>query len=906
MRRGDSNIIGRPLLATKLHAPRRRPGLVQRERLRNRLVPAEATSLTLVSAPAGFGKTTLLTEWLCAADGDGSAMPWLSLDAGDNDPAVFWTYVIAAIQRAAPQVGTRAHASLQSSQPLTSVVADLLNDLHDLSHDVVLVLDDYHVIESADIHESITYLIDHAPPSFHLVLASRSDPPLPLARLRARGQLSEIRAADLRFTRDEAASYLNETMDLHLAQADVDSLGARTEGWIAALQLAALSLQGRDDVDRFIESFTGDDRFVVDYLVEEVLDRQPEATRTFLLQTSVLDRLTGALCDAVTLRADGRAMLEQLDRSNLFVVALDDRRHWYRYHHLFADVLRARLTDEDPDLIDELHRRASTWYAANGEPAAAIEHAMAGHDVDEAARLIELTAPVLRQGRQEGTLRRWLEALPDEVFADRPVLAISLVGARMSTGDTTGVEPLLQLVESTLERSTPRPIVFDAELFDRLPAQVLIQRAGLALLAGDLDATIAHASRALALVEPTDHFRRGSGTALLALAHWTAGDLDTAVRRYTEAITEFIAADHLPDMLGCSLALADIEIVQGKLTDAKRTFDSGLRWTAEHPGLRGAADMHAGLSEVLIERNDLEAAARHLETSKELGESAGLPQHAYRWRVVMARLRRALGDLDGALRLIEEAAPLYDTDFSPPVRPVAAILARVQLADGDLDAALAWATGCGLTVDDELSYVHEYEHITLARVLIARGGADALDDAIRLLDRLLAAAEQGARTGITIEVLILLATAHEARGNTSAAVAALDDALRRAEPEGHIRLFLHAGPAVTALLRSLASRGSATPHARRVLAAVDLPTSSTRSAVSDGSGQARRAGLVDELSSRELDVLRLLRSELSGPEIARELHISMNTLRTHTKSIYTKLGATSRREAVRRAAVHGL
>ncbi|HEY5874617.1 MAG TPA: LuxR C-terminal-related transcriptional regulator [Ilumatobacteraceae bacterium] len=860
--------------------------------------------MTLVSAPAGFGKTTLLVEWFCAPDDEGSVTPWLSLDAGDNDPAVFWSYVIAAIQRAAPQVGISALASLQSSQPLISVVAALVNDLHDLADRVVVVLDDYHVIDSTDIHESIAYLIDHAPPTFHLVLASRSDPPFPLARLRARGQLFEVRAADLRFTHDEATSYLNDSMGLQLAAGDIDSLGARTEGWIAALQLAALSLQGRDDVDRFIENFTGDDRFVVDYLVEEVLDRQPHAIRAFLLQTSVLDRLTGALCDAVTLGGDGRATLEQLDRSNLFLVALDDRRHWYRYHHLFADVLRARLTHEDPDLIDELHRRASDWFSAHGEPAAAIEHAMAGHHIDDAARLIELAAPMLRQSRQERTLRRWLEALPAEVFVDRPVLAISLVGARMATGDSTGAEALLQLVESTLERSAPPPIVFDVVLYERLPAQVLVQRAGLALLAGDLDGTLAYATRALALVEPTDHLRRGSATALLALAHWTAGDLDTAVRRYTEAIGELIAADHLPDMLGCSLALADIQIAQGRLTDAKRTFDSGLRWTTEHPGLRGAADMHAGLSEVLIERNDLDAAARHLEISNELGESAGLPQHAYRWRVTMARLCRARGDIDGALELIEEAAPLYDTDFSPPVRPVAAIRARVQLAHGDLDAALEWATECGLTADDELSYVHEYEHITLTRVLIARYVAGretrALDAAVTLLGRLLAAAEQGSRTGIAIEVLILQATALDANGDTAAAIAALDDALRRAEPEGHIRLFLHAGPAVTALLRSVVSREHATAHARQVLAAVDLTGSRPRVA------SPSPPPLVDELSSRELDVLRLLRSDLSGPEIARELHVSMNTLRTHTKSIYTKLGATSRREAIRLATEHGL
>jgi LuxR family maltose regulon positive regulatory protein len=912
---GGSSTPGRPLLATKLHAPRRRHGMVERQRLKDRLSAPDAASVTLVSAPAGFGKTSLLAEWL-VGDGDGArATSWVSLDAGDNDPAAFWTYAIAAIRRAAPQVGGDSLALLQSSQPLTSVVAALVNDLDEAAEPVVLVLDDYHVIDSGEIHESISYLVDHAPRSFHLVLATRSDPPIALARLRARGQLCEIRAADLRFTQDEATTYFNDTMGLGLATADVDSLRARTEGWIAALQLAALSLQGRDDVDNFIENFTGDDRFLVDYLVEEVLDRQSEAVGSFLLRTSVLDRLTGALCDAVTLASDGRATLELLDRSNLFLVALDDRRQWYRYHQLFADVLRARLAYEDPELMDELHGRASRWYSANGEPAAAIEHALAGRHVDDAARLIELAGPMLRQTRQEGTLRRWLEALPDDIFTDRPVLAMGLIGARMSTGDLTGVEPLLRLVEATLARSAPPPIVFDVEMFEGLPAQVLVQRAGLDLLANDLDGTIAHASGALALVEPTDHLRRGAATALLAIAHWTVGELDAAVSRYGEAIEELTAAGHLADMLGCSLALADIQIVQGRLTDAKRVFDSGLRLTMEHPGLRGAADMHVGLSEVLIERNLLDEAARHLEISKELGESAGLPQHAYRWRVVMARLCRARGDIDGALELIDEAVPLYATDFSPPVRPVVAIRARVQLAHGDLHSALEWATTSRLRVDDELSYVREYEHITLARVLIARHAAGhangGIDDTIELLNRLLAAAEEGGRMGSAIEVLILQAAAYHARGDTAAAVTALGNALHRAEAEGHIRLFIHAGSGVRELLRSAAGEHP-TLHATGVLAAVDLaerergpehePGARPVSVPTATTGTA----LVEELSSRELDVLRLLRSELSGPEIARELHVSMNTLRTHTKNIYTKLGAASRREAVRRAAEHGL
>jgi len=908
---GATTVDGaRRLLGTKLHAPRRRRRLVPRRRLTDRLASDHRPALTLVSAPAGFGKTTLLSDWFESAQPTGSSnAAWLSLDAGDSDPARFGAYLVEALRPIVSIAG--AEAAAQNSQALHAVVAALLDDLGIVDTEIVLVVDDYHWIDDIEIHEAVSFLVDHAPSNFHLVVATRSDPPLPLARWRASGDLLEIRAADLRFTTDEAAAYFHDSMDLHLTPADVGALETRTEGWIAALQLAALSLQGREDIAAFIDTFTGDDRFVLDYLLEEVLERQPDAVRRFLLETSVLERLNGPLCDAVTGTSGGKARLEQLDRSNLFLVPLDDRRHWYRYHHLFADVVRARLLDEDPQLMPQLHRRASDWYDAHHEPSEAISHAMAGGHVERAAQLIEVVAPAMRQSRQEGTLRRWLEALPDEVFADRPVLAIALAAARMATGDTKGVESLLRLVEVALERSAPAPIVFDLELFDRLPAQVSVLRAALALLAGDAAGTIRHATRALELVEATDHYRRASANALLALAHWTAGDLDTAVRRYTEAIDGLIAVDHLADMLGCSLALADIQIAQGRLLDATRTFESGLRWTSEHLGLRGAADMHVGLSEVLIERNLLDDADDHLQRSKELGEAAGLPQHAYRWRVTMARLRRARGDLSGALALIEEAAPRYDTDFSPPVRPVAAMRVRVQLALGDLDSARAWAARCGLTVDDELSYVHEYEHITLARVLIAGSvaehTADGLNKAHQLLARLLAAATAGSRTGSIIEILILQAAAHVACCNTAAAVAALDEALRHAETEGHVRLFLHAGPEVTGLLRSVASRESATPHARRVLAGVDATVDATARAASAARVAPRaRTGLVDDLSPRERDVLRLLRSDLSGPAIARELHISLNTLRSHTKSIFTKLGATNRREALRLAAEHGV
>jgi LuxR family transcriptional regulator, maltose regulon positive regulatory protein len=896
-----------PLLETKLHAPRRRRGVVDRPRLTDPLVEATLPSLTLVAAPAGFGKTTLLAEWFASGEGADRRTAWLSLDAGDNDPTVFWSYVVAALRTVVADVGNGALSFLRASQPLESVVASLLNDLAGLADELVLVLDDYHVIESAELHEAMAFLLQHLPPQVHLVLGGRADPPLPLARLRARGELLEVRAADLRFTTDEAAAYFNDTMGLQLTAEDVDALEARTEGWIAALQLAALSMQGRDDTSGFIASFAGDDRFVVDYLAEEVLERQPEEVRRFLLDTAILDRFTGALCDAVTGGGGGKAMLEQLDRANLFLVPLDDRRLWYRYHHLFAEVLRARLADEEPERVSELHRRASTWYEAAGDRPEAIAHAMAGDDVEHAAQLIELAAPGLFRTRQEATARRWLTALPDDLFAARPVLSIELVGALMVSGEIAGVEPLLEGIERWLDPTVDvtTAIVFDHTEFARLPAQVEVYRAALALIAGDTEATIEHADRALDLAEPSDHLRRGSAAALVGLALWTVGDLESAGRRYTEALASLTASGNISDVLGCSLALADIQITQGRLSDAIRTYDAGLALAEAHDVVRGTADMHIGLSTVLLERNELAAAIRHVEVSTQLGELAGLPQHAYRWRVATARVRQAEGDLAGALDLLREAEGVYNTDMSPPVRPVPAVKVRAQLAAGDVAAARRWSAERGLAPDDELSYLREYEHVTLARVLLATHTSDgdnrSTDEAIRLLTRLLAAAEAGRRTGSAIEILTVLCLAHQARGDLTESGAALEQALARAEPEGYIRIFVDELPALSPRLRATSPQGVAGHHARLVLAAA-APGATTAKAAVSGPGQ----GLVDELSNRELDVLRLLRSDLSGPDIARELLVSLNTVRTHTKSIYMKLGVNNRREAVTRAAELGL
>jgi len=914
-----------PLLETKLFVPRPRRGLVARPRLSERLDRGGASKLMLVSAPAGFGKTTLLAEWLAA----GPAAPtsqrsaaWLSLDKGDNDPASFWTYVIAALRTVAPGVGASALTLLQEPQPLPipTVLTTLLNDLGAIASDLVLVLDDYHVIDARDVQDGMEFLLDHLPPQLHLVIASRADPALPLARLRGRGELVEVRAADLRFTPDEAAAYLNEVMGLVLTARDVAALEERTEGWIAALQLAALSMQGRDDIAGFIAGFAGDDRYIVDYLAEEVLQRQPEDVRSFLLLTSILDRLSGPLCDAVTGQGGGKAMLEALDRGNLFLVQLDDRRQWYRYHHLFGDVLRARVLDEQPDRVHELHLRASDWYERNSERSEAIRHALAARDFARAADLVELAIPAMRRSRQEATLRRWLAALPDELVQVRPVLSVGYAGALLLGGELEGVEARLADAERLLDTPTRAQVgpeapsagmvVDDDEEFRRLPGTIELYRAALALARGDLPGTEGHARRALEL-SPEGDLRRASASGLLGLASWTRGDLEAAHRAYADCMAGLRRVGHVADTFGCAIALADIRRTQGRLGDAMRTYEQALRLASQQGGsvLRGTADMFVGMSELHRERNDLPAATSQLLRSQELGEHLGLPQNPYRWRVAMARIREAEGDLDGALELLNEAERVYDGDFSPNVRPVPALRTRVWVALGRIGEALGWVREQGLSATDDLSYLHEFEHITLARVLLARHTTEtaqrSLHEATRLLERLLRAAEEGERMGSVIEILVLQALADQTRGDLPAALESLERALTMAEPEGYVRVFADEGPPMAALLRAAArvapgeQKGIIRDYARRLLTAVDKAEDSKP--VRAGLAEDRRQGLVEPLSKRELEVLRLLGTDLDGPDIARELVVSLNTVRTHTKNIYAKLGVNNRRAAVRRA-----
>jgi LuxR family maltose regulon positive regulatory protein len=913
-----------PILATKLYIPPLPPRVVARPRLIKQLTDGLSLGhkLTLISAPAGFGKSTLVSEWIANC---GRQVAWLSLDESDNDPARFSIYLISALQTISPNLGAGILEALQSPQapPIESILTALLNEIAAIASDpstgleqsCILVLDDYHLVDAKSVDDALTFLLEHLPPQLHLVITTREDPALPIPRLRARRQLTELRAADLRFTPSEAVEFLDQVMGLYLSGEDLAALEDRTEGWIAGLQLAALSMQDHQDVHEFIQAFAGDHRYIVDYLIEEVLQRQPESLRSFLLQTAILERLSGSLCDAVTDQSGGKVRLETLQRGNFFLIPLDDTRHWYRYHHLFADVLRMHLTTEQPELVPVLHRRASAWYEQNGSPEEAIRHALAGRDFERAAGLIELAAPAMHRNRQEATVLAWLRALPDELFQARPVLSILDVGAIMSNGEIEGVETRLRDAERWLdmiEDRHERPdemIVVNEEEFRRLPGAVALYHAGLALAHGDVPETVKYAQRVLDLVPEYDHLGRGGAFGLMGLALWTKGDLETAHRTFAEGMAQLQMSGNISDAVGGVLALADIRITQGRLHDAMRTYERALQLARENgtPMLRGTADMYVGMSELEHEHNDLQAATQLLLRSQEQGEHTGFPQHPYRWRVAMARLREAQGDLDGAVDLLDEAEPLYVSDFFPNVRPVAALKARVWVAQGRLSEALGWAREHGLSAEDSLSYLREFEHITLARLLLAQYKSDhsesPLRESIGLLERLLRAAEEGERKGSAIEILALQALADQLQGDIPVALTSLERALTLAEPEGYVRMFLDEGASMEQLLREAARRGILPGYTGRLLSAFDAE-GQTSGASTDESPLLQTPAsrpLIEPLTERELELLRLFKTELSGPEIAHELVIGLSTVRTHTKSIYSKLNVNSRRAAVKRA-----
>jgi LuxR family maltose regulon positive regulatory protein len=900
-----------PVLATKLVAPVLRPRLVPRSRLTERLDGAlrDRHRLTLVSAPAGFGKTTALGSWLThlREDGRSYAAAWVSLDEGDNDLGRLLDHLLAALGKAGLDVGPLSPGTLRGppAEALTLLVNAIAYAVGSAPRERwVVVLDDLHAVTAPEVHEAVTFLLGTLPAQVQLVLSTRSDPPLPLARLRTRGQLTEVRAADLRFTDEEARRFLHDTMALDLDGEDVAVLADRTEGWVAGLQLAALSLRDMDPstATGFVAAFAGSHRFVLDYLADEVLARQPAELRDFLLATSVLERLTGPLCDALTGRTDSARVLGGLERDNLFLVPLDADRRWYRYHHLFADVLQARLLAEAPGRVPDLHRRASAWYEAGLGFDDAVRHALAADDPDRVARLVEEAVPEARRTRQDGLLATWARVIPEPHLRRSPVLSNLAAWADLMAGDLDAVEAHLDDAASALTAGAADPALAaawaDTTDLRSAPAMVEVYRASVAQARGDVAGTVAHAVSAMELAAPDDHTARGAAGGFLGLAAWAAGDVGTALSTFTEAVRSLHAAGNLVDELDSTVVRADMWLALGRPSRARRLYDEALASVVDagEPYPRAAADLHVGLAELDLERGDLRGAEDHLESARLLAERTSITENRHRRFVVDARLHALRGDLDGALRLLDRAEQLYRPGFYPDLRPIPAVRARLALPAGDLDLAAGWARDSGVSVDEPLTYLREYEHLTLARLLLAEGQTA---DAQVLLGRLEAAAATAGRDGSTLETRVLRALAHHLAGDTSSALASLRQAWVAApEADASVSLHLDEGAPMVDLLRQAAVGTDEVlrHHARRLLAAGGAPV------ISETSGPL----LPDPLSPRELEVLRLLDSELTGPEIARQLFVSLNTLRTHTRRIFTKLDVGNRSAAVRRARQHGL
>ena len=899
------------LLATKLHMPGSRAGLVPRPRLTERLDEGLERGLVLVCAPAGYGKTVLLADWARRSQYPAG---WLSLDAGDNDPARFWRHTLGALDRARPGVADRMGPLLGPPAPASfePLVSALINELAGPSDDreLLLVLDDYHMIGSQEVHASIDFLLDHRPDTLQLIVASRSDPPLALARLRARGQLAEVRAAELRFTAGEAAALLRQVADVPepaLPDAAAAALTARTEGWAAGLQLAALSLRGQEDVTGFVTAFTGSHRYVLDFLAEEVLDRQDKELRTFLLETSVLERLSGPLCDAVTGRAGSQALLDQVERDGLFLVPLDEVRGWWRYHHLFADLLRARV-EQQPGRAEQLHCNAATWYAKHGLADDAIRHAAAAGEMTWAARLIEQHFDELFYLRGEGaTVQRWLSALPDDLVRSRPRLLLAQAQLAATSGRVEATEPLLDAAERASASAVDEPFEPTADragsLLANIAAGIALQRSYLAALRGNAEGTAAFAAQTLAELGEGEQMLSSIARCNLAEAEWLHGRLAEAERAFVTGIAGWRAASqHTVAAWGCH-HLGQVQSAQGRLDAAARTCQQALDaiTAPARSALPTAGPAYVGLGEVAYQRNELDTAFRHTSEGIALCRQFAYLAPLAAGLATLAWIRQANGDPAGAREAIGEARQAAPGPAGL-LNPVPAQHARLLLAQGNLTEAVRWTTEGGLSADDEPDYPRERGHLVLARVLLAQEEADR---ALALLDRLHAAAASQDRPGSLIEIGALRALALAARGEQRAAVDALAGALVTACPQGYVRVFADEGPPMVALVGRLiaAQRGgqAAAGVPLRCLARLQRAFDPERTLPDQGQGIAAVRGIVEPLTAREREVLGMLAAGRSNQAIASDLVVTVDTVKKHVSHVLDKLGAANRTEAVARA-----
>jgi LuxR family maltose regulon positive regulatory protein len=888
--------VSTPLLTTKLYIPTPRKNLVARPRLIEQLNSGQERRLTLISAPAGFGKTTLLSEWIQSND---ESFAWLSLDEGDNNLNRFLSYLIAALEQIDDSIGDGVSPLLEATgdPPVEPLITMLINNIVSMEVEFCLVLDDYHLITNQTIHQAINFFLEHFPPNAHLIISGRVDPPINISRMRARHQMTEVRPNDLRFIESEGRTFLNDLSRLELSSEDISALVSRTEGWITGLQLAALSMQGRQDKSKFVAAFSGSHHYIIDYLVDEVVARQSEEVRSFLYRTSILNRFCAPLSDAVLGISDSKKVISYIDDANLFLVPLDDERKWYRYHHLFAEFLNQRLLEREPENVPELHNRASIWFEENDLLVEAIDHALLGEEFTRAAKLVESVGPDMMIRSEFDQLSSWLDAIPQEQLDSWPWLCIIRAWMCQRWARFDEGERYLQCAERALKDETiPEPM----DGLEVIQGQISAIRSLFSLAKGQISSAIEYANQALEFL-PDGYFNRPVAADALGIAMRVSGDFEGASKFFVDAHRDSLAVGNRILAQAIIMELGLTYFLQGRLYQAAETFREAITYTYQDTQIKipYASSASVYLANILYEWNKLDEAMTHLEEGIEIGISAKMVDAVAIGYGIMVWVYLAQSDLEAASaacmkteKMIKDIPDLG----SETLKITLDSRIRLLIANNKLIDASKLMQEQGISVEDEIKHFLQFEYIVLSRVLINLGREyqeeNYLSQAQDLLNRLISVIKPSGCLRETVEILALQALTFEVQGLHAQALNPLKEALTLAEPEGFIRTFIDEGEPMRDLLRQMHSQNIAKDYVSKLLVAFE-----TRKAIRKITPQP----LIEPLTERELEVLRLLSTELTGPEIAHELSVSLNTLRTHTKNIYSKMNVTNRRAAVRAA-----